>query len=117
MAALDTKDVARKLIYQDSQILDLQGKLLSLNKQVESLESGLPGDIQMVIKAKNREIADLTKELQGRTTATHQPKDTSNTEDSLIALSRKRQQFSASEYDERLKALAWSRWGFLSTRW
>lgn len=104
MAALDTKDVARKLIYQDSQILDLQGKLLSLNKQVESLESGLPGDIQIVIKAKNREIADLTKELQGRTSATHQPKDTSNTEDSLIALSRKRQQFSASEYDERLKA-------------
>lgn len=102
MAALDTKDVARKLISQDSLILDLQGKLLNLSKQVESLESGLPGDIQIVIKAKDREIADLTRELQGR--PTHLPKDTSNTEDSLIAISRKRQQFSASEYDERLKA-------------
>lgn len=82
----------------------MQVKLLDLSKQVEALESGLPGDIQNIIKSKDREIAELVKDLHMRTTATHQPKDTSNTEDSLIAISRKKQQLSASEYDDRLKA-------------
>ena len=101
---LDPKDVAKKITYQENVIRQQNEKLTDLQKQVQELTSGLPGEIQDALKTKDLEISALKAELQERISTIPNPPNTANTDESLISFNRKKQQLSASDLDERMKA-------------